>query len=82
MRLRKKWWARPELEKSKYVAINPRENKGQWSRVFGNSNDIYLELGCGMGGFITARALEDNNINFIGIDLKDEVIIYALKNSV
>jgi len=79
MRLRKKWWARPELENSEHAVIDPRENKGNWSRVFGNSNNIYLELGCGRGGFISARALEEKNINFIGIDLKDEVIIYALK---
>ena len=79
MRLRKKWWARPELENSKYVVIEPRDNKGNWNRVFGNSNPIHLELGCGRGGFIGAHAREEKNINFIGIDLKDEVIIYALK---
>jgi len=78
MRLRKKWWARPELENSKYVVIDPRKNKGNWSGVFGNSNDIHLELGCGRGGFIAAHAKVEKNINFIGIDLKDEVIIYAL----
>lgn len=77
MRLRKKWWARPELEKSPVVVIDPKENKGRWNEVFGNGNDIYLELGCGRGGFITARAAQERDKNFIGIDLKDEVLIYA-----
>lgn len=79
MRLRKKWWARPELESSEYVVTNPREYKGRWKDVFGNNNDIYLELGCGRGGFIAASAEKEKNVNFIGIDLKDEVLIYALR---
>jgi tRNA (guanine-N7-)-methyltransferase len=79
MRLRKKWWARPELEQSPVVVINPKENKGRWNKVFGNNNDIYLELGCGRGGFIAERALQEKEKNFIGIDLKDEVLIYALE---
>jgi tRNA (guanine-N7-)-methyltransferase len=79
MRLRKKWWARPTLEESNVVAINPKDYKGSWSKAFGNNNEIYLELGCGRGGFITGKALEDINENFVGIDLKDEVLIHALK---
>jgi len=78
MRLRKKWWARPELEQSPIVAVNPKENKGRWKDVFGNGSDIYLELGCGRGGFISDRAAQEKDKNFIGIDLKDEVLIYAL----
>ena len=79
MRLRKKWWARPELEQSPVVVIDPKENKGRWNEVFGNDKNIYLELGCGRGGFIAARAVQEKDKNFIGIDLKDEVLIYALE---
>jgi len=79
MRLRKKWWARPEMENSPYVITNPKDNKGSWNKVFDNDNEIYLELGCGRGGFIKEKALAEKNINFVGIDLKDEVLIYALK---
>ncbi|MBI6871141.1 tRNA (guanosine(46)-N7)-methyltransferase TrmB [Clostridium aciditolerans] len=79
MRLRKKWWARPEMEASPLVVINPKELKGKWKQEFKNNNDIYLELGCGRGRFITTRAQQNSNINFIGVDLKDEVLIYALK---
>lgn len=78
MRLRKKWWARPELEQSPVVVVNPKENKGRWKDAFGNGSEIYLELGCGRGGFIAARAEQEKDKNFIGIDLKDEVLIYAL----
>lgn len=80
MRLRKKWWARPELESSPLViTTNPENLKDQWNEEFKNDNPVYLELGCGRGQFITKKALTNPEINYIGIDLKDEVIIYALK---
>jgi tRNA (guanine-N7-)-methyltransferase len=79
MRLRKKWWARPEMEQSPYVIVNPKQFKGQWKKVFKNPNPIHLELGCGRGRFITTKAETHPDINYIGIDLKDEVLIYALK---
>lgn len=30
MRMRKKPWARPELESCEFFIINPKENKGKW----------------------------------------------------
>jgi tRNA (guanine-N7-)-methyltransferase len=79
MRLRKKWWARPEMEASPLVITKPQELKGKWNKEFKNNNPIYLELGCGRGQFISARAQQNSQINFVGVDLKDEVLIYALK---
>ncbi|MBU3218824.1 tRNA (guanosine(46)-N7)-methyltransferase TrmB [Clostridium algidicarnis] len=79
MRLRKKWWARPELEQSKEVVTEPSLLKGKWKEEFNNSNPIYLELGCGKGRFISTQAQANKDINFIGIDLKDEVLVYALR---
>lgn len=80
MRLRKKHWARPELEATSFFVTNPFEFRGKWSKVFGNSNPIYLELGCGMGKFISESALNNPDINYIGIDLKDEILVGAKKN--
>lgn len=79
MRLRKKWWARPELEQSQEVVINSRDKKGSWKDEFKNNNPIYLELGCGRGRFVSTIAEQNPNINFVAIDLKDEVLIYALR---
>ncbi len=80
MRLRKKWWARPELEKSPLVIIEPRDFKGKWSEVFGNNNEIYLELGCGRGEFTAKNAIQNPDKNYIAIDLKDEVLVCTLRN--
>lgn len=79
MRLRKKWWARPEMEQSPLTVINPQEYKGKWKEEFKNENPIYLELGCGRGAFLCEHSKQNSNINYIGIDLKDEVLIYALR---
>lgn len=79
MRLRKKHWARPELEASDIVIYDKYDHCGKWNEEFGNKNPIHLELGCGMGGHISERAKRYPNINYIGIDLKDEVVVYALR---
>lgn len=79
MRLRKKWWARPEMEQNPLMIINAREYKGNFSSVFNNNNEIHLELGCGMGRFIKSRAMSNPNINYVGVDLKDEILVYAMR---
>jgi len=79
MRLRKKYWARPEMEASHIVITDQYAHKGTWSEEFKNDNEIYLELGCGKGKFISEKSRRDPNINFIGIDLKDEVLVFALR---
>ncbi len=79
MRLRKKHWARPELEASDVVIHDKYDLCGKWNEEFGNNNPIHLELGCGMGGHISQRASENRNVNYVGIDLKDEVVVYALR---
>lgn len=79
MRLRKKWWARPELEASKIFIQEPVKLKGKWKEEFGNNNPIHLELGCGRGQFLTRKCEQHPDINHIAVDLKDEVLVYALR---
>ena len=78
MRLRKKQWVRPELEESNLFLPRASVNKGKWNEVFGNSNPIYLELGCGRGEFLVKHTMNNPEINYVAIDLKDEVLIYGL----
>ncbi|BAK81615.1 tRNA (guanosine(46)-N7)-methyltransferase TrmB [Candidatus Arthromitus sp. SFB-rat-Yit] len=77
MRLRRKAWARPELLESNLFIKNPREFKGRFHELFGNKNDICLELGCGKGKFIENIAKENMDKNFVAVDLKDEVLVYV-----
>ncbi len=80
MRLRKKTWARPELESCDFFVINPSEYKGKWNGLFSNDNPIYLELGCGKGTFIAVHGSENEDINYMAIDIKDEVLVLAKRN--
>lgn len=80
MRLRKKPWARPELEACNFFIINPSEYKGKWRETFNNNNPIYLELGCGKGTFIAVHGSENPDINYVAIDIKDEVLVLAKRN--
>ena len=80
MRIRFKKWARPELEASKFYIDNPEELKGKWKEKFGNDNPIHLELGCGKGQFISKLAVENQNINYIAIDLVDAMLGLAKRN--
>lgn len=77
MRLRKIAWARPALEACSFFIKNPTEYRGKWRTVFEKDREIWLELGCGKGGFISKLASANPDRNFIAIDIKDEVLIRA-----
>jgi tRNA (guanine-N7-)-methyltransferase len=80
MRLRHKPWAKEMLlEYSQYVIASPESYKGKWSEIFGNTNPIHIEVGTGKGQFITGMAKANPDINYIGIELQDRVIVGALE---
>ena len=79
MRVRKRKGAEEHLENNPhYVILNPEEAKGHWREVFGNDNPIHIEVGSGKGAFITGMALQNPDINYIGIDIQVSVLSYAL----
>lgn len=78
MRLRNNKNAKEILEESKYVIKNPEEYKGKWNKLFNNDNPIEIEIGCGKGNFIIGNALKYPNKNFIGIEMYDTVLMYAV----
>ena len=67
------------LNGSKYLIKNPEEYIGKWNLVFKNDNPIYIEIGMGKGKFIIDNAKMYPNINFIGIEKFDSVIVKALQ---
>lgn len=74
MRIRKRAWARPELEDCKFYIDKPQENKGNWNTYFKIKQPLHIELGCGKGGFISKIAIQNPNINFIAVDLIDAML--------
>ncbi|MGL5151041.1 MAG: tRNA (guanosine(46)-N7)-methyltransferase TrmB [Clostridium sp.] len=81
MRLRKKPWARPELEACNFFITEPKTQKNNWKSSFENKSDkLYLELGCGKGTFIAVHGSQNKDVNYIAIDIKDEVLVLAKRN--
>ncbi|NMA68469.1 MAG: tRNA (guanosine(46)-N7)-methyltransferase TrmB [Desulfitobacterium sp.] len=78
-RIRRRKWARPELEKDPKVIFQPQEYQGKWPELFKNQNPIHLELGCGQGEFISQCAENNPHLNFIAIDLYNEVLVQTLR---
>lgn len=67
------------INNSKYY-INPQaELKGNYKSIFGNDNPIRLEIGMGKGDFIVGMAKTYPDINFIGIEVQEAVIVRAIK---
>ena len=64
-----------------FLVEEPTSYKGRWRELFGNDGRLYLELGCGKGKFITARAMADTEANFIGIEGLDAVIVRGLEKA-
>jgi tRNA (guanine-N7-)-methyltransferase len=75
MRLRGKKGSRVALEQqTELFVLDPRPYKGKWSERFQNNNPIHVELGMGKGRFITQMAALNPDINYIGIDMYDELL--------
>lgn len=77
MRIRCKPWARPELEACPFYIADPRAHKDHWREVFGNDRPIWLELGCGKGGFASQACIRWPDVNFIAVDIKNEMLVLA-----
>jgi tRNA (guanine-N7-)-methyltransferase len=67
------------ITSSKYYLANPSEHKGKFHELFGNNNPIRLEIGIGKGDFIIGMAEKYPDINFIGVEVQESVIVRAIK---
>ncbi|MBR2840982.1 MAG: tRNA (guanosine(46)-N7)-methyltransferase TrmB [Bacilli bacterium] len=79
MRLRKVANAKQIIESSTYVINNPKDYKGKYKTLFNNENEIHIEIGMGKGDFIIEMAKHNKNINFIGIEMYDSVLVRAVQ---
>src|SRR6185312_11645915 len=56
------------------ILEEPSKYKGRWHEVFGNDNPIYIEIGTGRGRFISTHAKQNEQVNFVGIELEHELL--------
>ena len=62
-----------------FIITDPFKYIGKWKDLFKNNNPIHIEIGMGMGKFIYENALNNPDINYIGIERYDNVIARAIK---
>jgi tRNA (guanine-N(7)-)-methyltransferase len=75
MRLRGRKGIRESLESQpELVVLDASPYKGRWREFFGNDRPIHVELGMGKGRFISEMSVRYPDINFVGVDMYDELL--------
>lgn len=83
MRRRKKPGAKEKLLSHELrLCKEPEKYKGHWQGYFLEKKPIHVELGTGRGQFITTLAAKHPDINFIGIEIKEEILLKAVEKAV
>ena len=80
MRIRRKPWARPELAACPFCIDDPENHIGHWHELFPKRQPLHLELGCGKGGFMAQKALQNPQINFLAVDIKSDILGLTKRN--
>ena len=71
--------AHERLIQNNHVFIeNPIQMKGAWHTLFNNQNPIHIEIGMGKGDFIIELAKRNPQINYLGIEKYESVLIQAV----
>lgn len=79
MRLRNIPGAKDAITESPYVVQNPAEHKGSWNEVFPKDQPLHIEVGMGKGRFLMDMAKLHPEINYVGIEMYDSVLLRALQ---
>ena len=79
MRLRNKKGAHDIISQSNYLIKDYQSYKGNFKSLFNNDNKIEIEIGMGKGDFIIGKAIQNPDINYIGIEKYATVLLSAFK---
>ncbi len=80
MRLRNIAGSREVIADSDFTIKDPEKKKGLWRKeVFGNDNEIHIEIGMGKGRFLMDMAALHPDINYVGIEKYSSVLLRALQ---
>lgn len=64
-----------------WIVENPQQWNGCWKDVFLGKEEIYLEVGCGKGQFITTLAAKNPQRAYIGAEGRKSVLLRALEKA-
>ena len=56
-------------------------HKEEWNKIFKNDNPIHAEFGTGRGKFLTTHAKNNPDINYIAMEVKEEVLLKAVEKA-
>ena len=79
MRLRNITGADTYIENSQYVVQDEKSKKGCWSEVFRRKAPLHIEVGMGKGQFMMQLALQNPDINYVGIEMYSSVLLRAVQ---
>ena len=71
--------AQDSILESPYVVQEPQTKKGHWGEVFVKKQPLHIEVGMGKGRFLMDLARLHPDINYIGIEMYDSVLLRALQ---
>ncbi len=60
---------------------NPEGLKGNWEKPFEKAQPLYVEVGTGKGQFLTGMAQLYPEINFIGVERYESVLLTAMERA-
>ena len=79
MRLRNIPRAEEVIANSPLVIRDAKEKQGKWQEAFGNENSIHIEVGMGKGQFLMEMARRHPEINYVGMERYDSVLLRAVE---
>lgn len=79
MRLRNIPGARDAILESSYVVQEPKSHRGKWAECFPKAQPLHIETGMGKGRFLMDMARLHPEINYVGIEMYDSVLLRALQ---
>ena len=94
MRIRKKKHLKDRLAMVGDIVIVPnrdipnvleaikRKDYFDYKEIFGNDNPVELEIGCGKGSFIIEKAKQNPNVNYLAVELLENIIVMAAEHAI
>lgn len=82
MRMRKKKNGEARMNAcAEYKVENPASLRGKWKETFNVKGEMYLEIGCGKGTFVTELAKRNPDKFYIAMEIIPDVIMLAMEKA-